>query len=92
VIRAGPEDAEAHLYRAEARAGAGDAAALTDYDRAVALRPDWGLARYWRGRHHLRTGAEAEANRDFLRAYDLGVTDRWLVERVEALGARGAAD
>lgn len=86
VIRRAPEDAAAHLYRAEARAALGRGDAAPDYDRAVALAPDWGQALYLRGRYRDRRGERDAANDDFLRAYELGVEDRWLAERVQGIG------
>jgi len=86
VIRRVPEDAAAHLYRAEARANARDARAGEDYDRAIALAPDWARAHALRGRFREAQGRTAEAERDFLRAYELGLDARWLVERVQRIG------
>lgn len=86
VIRRRPEDAAAWLYRAEARAISRDARAGDDYDRAVALAPDWARALYLRGRFRDRQGRTAAANEDFLRAYELGLDERWLAERVRRIG------
>ena len=85
VLARQPGDAGAHLNRGRARAGSGQASALEDFDRAIELRPEWATAWFLRGQYLDAAGACEEANRDFLRAYDLGYADPWLVERVRNL-------
>ncbi|MEM1343247.1 MAG: tetratricopeptide repeat protein [Pseudomonadota bacterium] len=85
VTERDPEDAGAWLNRARARAELGEAAARLDFDRALRLDPDWGRAWYARGLYLERQGAREAAEADYLRAFELGVQDRWLVERVQGL-------
>lgn len=84
VLRRDPEDAAAHLYRAEARARLRDARAAEDFDRAIALAPDWAMAHARRGLFREAQGREDAAREDFRRAYELGMSERWLVERVQS--------
>lgn len=86
VIRSAPDDAGAHLMRARTRVGSMDPLALADYQRAVALDPEWGQAWFERGRQFDRMGRIEEANRDFRRAYELGHQDPWLQERILSMG------
>jgi len=82
VIAGEGDDPGAYLNRARARAAGALPGARADFDRAIALAPDWGRAWYARGRYLDAKGAREAANSDFLRAYELGVTDPWLIERV----------
>ena len=86
VIRVDPSDAGAHLMRARTRIGVMDPLALADYQRAVALNPEWGRAWFERGRQFDRMGRTEEANRDYRRAYELGYQDPWLQERILSMG------
>mgnify|MGYP006281877119 CR=1 FL=1 len=86
VVARAPEDVDALVARAEARAAAGIEGARADFDRALELAPDRGESWLARGRFLDARGEAEAANRDFLRAYELGVEDRWLVERVQGLG------
>jgi tetratricopeptide (TPR) repeat protein len=86
VIRGAPNDAAAHLMRAKTRAGEKDPLALADLQRAVALDPEWAQAWFERGKQFDRMGRTEEANRDFRRAFELGYEDRWLQERILAIG------
>jgi tetratricopeptide (TPR) repeat protein len=88
VLRREPEDAGALLNRARAREAQGRPGVLEDFDRAVAVDPEWPRAWAFRGLHHEKAGRIEAANADFLRAYDLGFGERWLVERVQTLGRR----
>ncbi|MEM6489928.1 MAG: tetratricopeptide repeat protein [Pseudomonadota bacterium] len=85
VIARNPRSATAWLSRAEARAAAGGSGARNDFDRAVALAPEWAAARYARGVFLDDTGATAQAEADFLRAYELGFRSPDLEARVRSL-------
>ena len=85
VVGRSPQDAAAFLNRGRARAGAGMAEAGADYDRALEIDPEWGGAWFARGQYWDARGNVEAANRDFLRAYELGYPDPWLHERVRAI-------
>ena len=85
VINRTPRDAGAHLNRAKARAGRGALNAVEDFDMAINLSPEWAAAWFERGRYLDNAGDCEGANRDLLRAYDLGYNDPWLVQRVRRL-------
>ena len=85
VIGLNPRDAGAWLGRGRARATQDKAGALNDFNRAVTLAPEWGLPRYVRGRYLDARGQTEAANADLLRAYRLGYSDPWLIERVRRL-------
>lgn len=86
LIRQNPEDAEAFLYRGQARAALNRPEAAGDFDKAVQLAGEWGMAWFVRGRYRDSTGDREGANSDFLRAYELGHDDPWLIERVREIG------
>jgi tetratricopeptide (TPR) repeat protein len=86
VIGRNPDDAGAFLNRARARAERAPAQAEADFDRAIELDPEWGRAWAARGLFLEDRGRIEEAERDFLRAYELGEAERWLVERVQRIG------
>jgi len=86
VIAGDPSDAGAYLMRARTRIGERDPLALADFGRAVALDPEWAQAWFERGQQFDRMGRVEDANRDFRRAYELGYEDRWLQERILAIG------
>ncbi|MGF1445402.1 MAG: tetratricopeptide repeat protein [Pikeienuella sp.] len=85
VVAATPDDAGAYLNRARALSARRPGQAEVDFDKAVSLDPEWGRAWAARGLFLEERGRREEANRDFLRAYELGERERWLVERVEGL-------
>lgn len=85
VIAAAPEDAGAFLYRARARQESDPVGAVGDFDRAIALDGEWGRAWAARGLFHEAQGRQEAANRDFLRAYELGETEPWLLDRIAKL-------
>jgi len=88
VIGRNPRDAGAYLNRGRARAAQGKAGVRNDFDRAIALRPEWAAAWYMRGRLFDRVGAVDEANADFMRAYQLGHSDPWLIERMRQMSGQ----
>ena len=85
LIRRNPRDAEAYLYRAQARSALKQPSADQDFDTAIELAGEWGLAWFVRGRHRDRLGDKEGANSDFLRAYQLGYSDPWLIERIREI-------
>lgn len=85
VIQGDPDDAAAWASRGRARAGLGDPQAEADFDRAVALEPESGSVWFARGKYHDERGAREAANADFLRAYELGYADPWLIQRVREI-------
>ena len=85
LIRRDPRDAGGYLYRAQARAALGDPNAVEDFDQAIALRGEWALAWFVRGRYRDSLDDREGANADFLRAYELGYSDPWLIERVREI-------
>lgn len=85
VIQRHPDDAAAYLNRARARASAGNSAAGGDFDRAINIDPEWGGAWFARGQYWEGRGNREAANRDFLRAYELGYPDPWLIQRVREI-------
>ena len=48
-------------------------AAIQCYDQALLLKPDYGIAYYYRGMAHRRVGDKLKATKDFLEAKRLGV-------------------
>lgn len=88
VIGRSPQDAGAYLNRGRARAELGKASARNDFDRAIALKPEWAPAWYMRGRFFDAQGLTDEANSDFLRAYQLGQSDPWLIERIRQMSGQ----
>ena len=88
VIGRNPRDAGAYLNRGRARAAQGRAGVRNDFDRAIALAPEWAAAWYLRGRLSDREGVLDAANADFLRAYRLGHSDPWLIERMRRMSGQ----
>ncbi|HUF85777.1 MAG TPA: tetratricopeptide repeat protein [Thermohalobaculum sp.] len=88
VIGRDPTDAGAWLGRGRARAEQDKPGALNDFDRAVTLRPEWANAWYARGRYLDALGRTEAANTDLMRAYRLGYSDAWLIERVGRISGR----
>lgn len=86
VLERNPDDVQALVQRAQARAALGRAGAEQDFDRALALRPDWGAGWFARGRFHDQAGRQEAANADYMRAYQLGHSDPRLIERIQAIG------
>ncbi|MGF1554354.1 MAG: tetratricopeptide repeat protein [Paracoccaceae bacterium] len=89
VIARAPGDAEAWLNRAQARAATGSATAGRDFDRAVALAPEWATAHYVRGLWLEAAGRSEEAGAAFLRAHELGYRSADLEEIVRGLSGGG---
>lgn len=85
VIQRNPQDAAAFLNRARARAAEGRAEAGADFDRALEIDPEWSGGWFARGQYWDAQGNREAANRDFLRAYELGYPDAWLIDRVREI-------
>ncbi|MEM7508179.1 MAG: tetratricopeptide repeat protein [Pseudomonadota bacterium] len=85
IITDKPGDAGAYLNRGRARAQLDDAGAQADFDRALELSPEWGWGHFIRGRYHDGQKREEAANRDYLRAFELGYSEPWLLERVRRI-------
>ncbi len=85
LIGMDPKDAGGWLGRGRARAAQDKEGALGDFTRAVTLEPEWAVARYLRGRYLDSRGDTEAANTDLMRAYRLGYSDPWLVERVRRM-------
>ena len=81
-----PNDSGAYFNRARARAGRNDRAALADYAKASELAPGWASPWFFAGKLLDKLGREAEANRQFRRAFELGYQDPWLLQRIQSLG------
>jgi tetratricopeptide (TPR) repeat protein len=88
VIGRDPQDAGAYLNRGRARVAQGKPTARNDFDRAIALKPEWAAAWYMRGQFLDTQGSVDEANADFLRAYQLGQSDPWLIERIRRMSGQ----
>lgn len=82
VIAADPADAAAWLNRARVRLGRDRAAALADLNEAVARAGGWTQPLVERGALLDAMGRRAEADADFLRAFELGHRSEALNERV----------
>ncbi len=85
VLTLAPEDAGAWLERGRAQAGTATGPALADMTRAIEIAPEWPDAFVARGQLHDAAGRREAADRDFLRAFELGYQAGWLTERVAAL-------
>lgn len=85
VIQRNPSDAAAFLNRARVRAQDGNPDAGLDFDRALQIDPEWGGAWFARGQYWDAQGKREAANRDFMRAYELGYPDPWLHQRVREI-------
>lgn len=80
-----PGDAGAHLNRGRARAVLGSQEAEADFDRALTLSPEWGWGHFARARFHDDAGRTEAANADYLRAFELGFSTPWLIEKVREI-------
>ena len=85
VLQRNASDAGAYLNRGRARAALGRADAGLDFDRALEIEPEWGGAWFARGQYFDALGNREAANQDFLRAYELGYPDPWLIKRVREI-------
>lgn len=85
VLKRSPRDAAAYLNRGRALAQSGRAEAGRDFDRAIEIDPEWGGAWFARGQYWDANGNREAANRDFIRAYELGYPDAWLIKRVREI-------
>jgi len=86
LLRDYPDDAGAYFNRARSRDGRNDRAALADFAKASELSPEWSSPWFFAGQMLDRLGREAEANRKFRRAFELGHQDPWLLQRIQNLG------
>jgi tetratricopeptide (TPR) repeat protein len=82
AIELNPEDIYAdYIGRANAYDEAGDIQrALADYEHALELKPNFAETYYNRGVSRQHYGQTDEAKRDFLRAYDLGLRTKMLMD------------
>lgn len=85
VLQRNSADAGAYLNRGRARAALGRSDAGLDFDRALEIEPEWGGAWFARGQFFDSQGSREAANQDFLRAYELGYPDPWLIQRVREI-------
>lgn len=86
VIEDYPNDAGAWYNRARAQEADNPRGALADYDRAIALNPEWPVPFFVSGRFLDAQGNKAEADRRFRRAFELGYKDPWLLQRIRSMG------
>ncbi|MEM8751557.1 MAG: hypothetical protein AAGF90_01135 [Pseudomonadota bacterium] len=86
LLSEAPNDAGAYHHRARAKAERDDAGALRDFDRAIKLAPEWSEPWYRSGLLLDRIGRTEDANLRFRRAFELGETDPWLLERIKSFG------
>lgn len=86
VLTADPQDTGAWLNRARLRAAYDPGAALSDFDRAVALAGDWSQPLVERGALLDSMGRTSEADADFRRAWELGHRSEALNARMLAMG------
>lgn len=85
VVEREPDNAEAWLNRAQSKVAGNFRGAEGDFARAIELAPEWGGAYYARGLYLERRRRTDAANADFMRAFELGVSDPALIERVRRL-------
>ncbi len=85
VLRHDQYDAAAWMNRGRALAALGDPDAEAHFDAAIRVDPESAGAWFARGQFHDERGAREAANADFLRAYELGYADPWLIERVREI-------
>jgi tetratricopeptide (TPR) repeat protein len=81
-----PNDAAAYYHRGRARAGGDPNGAIADFDKATGLSPEWADPWFASGRVFDQAGQAAEANRRLRRAFELGYSDPWLLNRIQSLG------
>ena len=85
VLRRNEKDAAAWMNRGRALAAMGNPDAKAHFDAAIKLDPEWAGAWFARGQFHDQQGAREKANADFMRAYELGYADPWLIQRVREI-------
>lgn len=85
VISRNAQDSGAYLNRGRARAAMGSAGAAEDFDYAVEIDPEWAGAWFARGQFLDSLGDREAANSDFRRAWELGYSDPWLIERIRQI-------
>lgn len=82
-------DAQAYAFRGDARLLMGDRqGAYADYGQATQVDPGYADAYLRRGKIAWEAGQQAQAAPDLRRAYDMGIQDAWLAERIVELGGR----
>ncbi|MGB0508018.1 MAG: tetratricopeptide repeat protein [Pikeienuella sp.] len=81
-----PNDAAAYYHRGRARVGRDAEGAISDFDKANTLSPEWADPWFAAGRMLDEAGNTAEANRRLRRAFELGFSDPWLLDRIQSLG------
>ncbi len=86
VLRERPEDVGAWINRARLRISRDRAAALADYDAAVARAEGWSTPWFERAVLLDAMGRRDEADRDFRRAWELGHRNELLTERMLEMG------
>jgi tetratricopeptide (TPR) repeat protein len=86
VIRRHPKDIGAVLTRGRLRAETDPKAGLADLDAAVKMAGEWPVPVYARARTLDRLGRRAEADRDYRRAWELGMRDEALNARMLEIG------
>lgn len=85
VLRHNEKDAAAWMNRGRALAAVDDPDAKAHFDAAILLDPESSVAWFARGQFHDEHGSREAANADFLRAYELGHADPWLIQRVREI-------
>ncbi|MEM8740953.1 MAG: tetratricopeptide repeat protein [Pseudomonadota bacterium] len=83
-----PGDAAVWMELGRARMASDPATAIKDLTEAIRLAPEWAEAHMLRGQIYDGLGQTARADRDFLRAYELGYQSGWLTERVAGIRNR----
>lgn len=85
VLARDPDDAGAYLNRGRAREARGGDGAEQDMTRALTLAPEWGWGHFIRGQFLERQGRLEAANTDYQRAYQLGYSNTFLIDRIRRL-------
>ena len=85
ILAADPKDAGAWLNRGRARAALGAPTAEADMTKALSLSPEWGWGHFIRGQFFEAQGKVDAANTDYLRAFQLGYENSFLVQRMREI-------
>lgn len=86
LLRDYPNDAAAYYHRGRARTATNPNGAIADFDKAADLSPEWADPWFASGVIYDRDGQSTEANRRLRRAFELGYSDPWLLNRIQSLG------